>query len=232
MLVVFTHQQLRYVIQMPEISCVRVVFITALCLSATFWSGSASLLFLQRKAPRRGILLLRRDHNFLKIYINPNVNLQHGMSFQLQREPPFDVGSLWFQWCYESICCRGTFISAVVSNAVTYVNHIICNDKQLAGSHNVRKVLLCAEWVHGRLPRRGVFSSWGPCDSCFDCKSHPLSSQYLLWLSQKNIRLELWLRVAMFMSSGYDWVLDGSIYCWNQRGISCLEQSFNFGHPL
>ena len=31
------------------------------------------------------------------------------------------------------------------------MNHIICNDKQLAGSHNVRIVLLCAEWVSDRV---------------------------------------------------------------------------------
>ena len=38
-----------------------------------------------------------------------------------------------------------------VSNAVTYVNHIMCNVKQLAGSHNVRILLLSAEWVSHRL---------------------------------------------------------------------------------
>ena len=102
---------------------------------------------------------------FWEVWVNPTVNLQRSVSFQLQRRPPFDVGSLWFHWCYENISWRGTFISAVVSNAVTYMNHIICNDKQLAGSHNVRIVCCCVPsgslW-QGVISRGGVsFSSWG-----------------------------------------------------------------------
>ena len=139
---------------------------------------------------------------FWEVWVNPTVNLQRSVSFQLQRRPPFDVGSLWVHWCYENISWRGTFISAVVSNAVTYMNHIICNDKQLAGSHNVRIVCYCVPsgslW-QGVISRGGVsFSSWGWG-----------SVWFLFWLQEpasfKSIFIVTLPKKMFDWNSGWEW---------------------------
>ena len=185
-----------------------------------FWFGIA-LIFCNEKRHDAAYFFYGETATFCELWVNPTVGIQQGVSFQPQREPPFDVGSLWFQWCYESICWRGTFISAV---SQTPSHMWITSYATISSQQAATMCAKCCCVPSGSMTgsRGGVsFSSWGgPCDSCFNCKSQPRSSQYLLWLSPKNIWLELWLRVAMFMSSGYDWVLDGSIYCWKSKKLS------------
>ena len=96
------------------------------------------------------------------------------------------------------------------------MNHIVCNDTQLASSYNVRIVLLCAEWVPNRMsvPVVGcLFLLGGRVILVLIARATLVQVNIYCDFSRKNVWLDLWLRVALFMSSTHDWVLDGSMYC-------------------
>ena len=188
--------------------------------------------FLQRKAPRRGILL-RRDRNFLRVMGKPHCLYTTRRIISTATRAPFRCWlALIPMVLWKHLLAWNLYISGRLKRRHICESHCVqryAAGKQLQCAHSV---VVCRVGLWQDVISSGgvSFSSlWGdPCNSYFNCKSQPRSSQYLVWLFSKKCLAgplaESGIVYVLYPRLGFGWL---DILLKIKEAFRVLEKSFN-----